>query len=383
MSAPHPLRIGIDARMYSSQFTGIGRYNYELIAELARLDGQTQFVIFLNPAQAAQFVPPGPNFRAVAVAAGHYSLAEQTTFLAALYRQRLDLVHFTHFNAPLFYLRPSVVTIHDLTLSKFPGKKMNSWLHRAAYNLVVRRAVWHARHILTVSQNTACDLQTLLRVSPAKITVTYNGVGSEFRPAADRASLLKELQKKYDLKDEFLLYTGVWRDHKNLLGLLSAVQILREKHGWTGQLVLTGRPDPVYAPALLARVAELKLEDVVRLPGLVPEADLRALYQTARVYVFPSFYEGFGLPPLEAMASGTPVAVSNASCLPEVCGAENAVFFDPYSPADMAAKIASVWVDDALRQKLVARGLARVQQFGWTELAQKTLAVYKKALQII
>lgn len=373
------MRIGIDCRFFGTGFTGIGRYTYELVQHLASLDRETEYVCFLNTPEFQVFTPPGKNFRAVEVSARHYSVAEQTTFLAALLRADLDLMHFTHFNAPLLYTGKSVVTIHDLTLSFFPGQKMTQPLHRLAYEAVLRRSVAHAEEIITVSEHTKDDLVRLLSTPSKKITTIYNGIGHEFGPAKNPAQTKKTVAKKYGLTQPYLLYTGVWRDHKNLLGLIQALSILRTQYTFRGQLVLTGRPDPVYAPAIFAAIKQHKLEKAVITTGMVTEKDLLSLYQAAKVFVFPSFYEGFGLPILEAMAVNVPVAASRASCLPEIAGVHNATFFDPADPADMAHTIRSTWSDQQLRKKLIAGGHARVKKFSWASMARETLAVYRKA----
>ena len=375
---PTPHRIGIDARFYSSHFTGIGRYTAELVARIPLLAPDIEFVVFLAPEQYAEFLPPAANVRAVAVTARHYSVGEQTGFLKALRAEKLDVVHFTHFNAPLLYQRPSVVTIHDLTLHRYPGKKMTKLMHRAAYHAVVRRSVAHARRIIAVSEHTKQDILEFLHTDPHKIAVVHNGIGDEFVPAKKRGALPMELATKYGITQEYLLYTGVWRDHKNLLGLLEAVAQMQQA-GWQGQLVLTGRPDAVYAPELHAAAARLGVAARLVCTGLVPEEELLALYQHARVYVFPSFYEGFGFPPLEAMACGTAVAVSRRSSLPEVCG-EAAAYFDPENPGNMARVMSQVWTDDALRQRLQAMGIVHAKKFRWEQAAEETLAVYRAAL---
>jgi len=366
--------------MYGSRFTGIGRYTYELVQHLAQLDTTNEYVCFLNPEQYKTFKKPAKHVRAVRVDAPHYSIAEQTSFLFALYREHCDLVHFTHFNAPLLYAGKSVVTIHDLTLSKFPGRKMVHFIHRAAYNAVIRRSVAHASRIITVSQHTKKDLMEMLSTPAKKISTIYNGMSGDFHPPKNLAAKHAAITKKYDIHGDYLLYTGVWRDHKNILGMLRALAQLRREKKFSGKLIITGRPDPVYAPDI-HRVIEVEgLRHAVIFVGLVPEADLIALYQAARVFVFPSFYEGFGLPLLEAMAAGVPIAASNASCIPEIGGANNAVYFDPYDISDMAQQIWRAWADDALRKQLISNGKKHVKGFSWEEMAQETLAIYSQVL---
>lgn len=362
--------------MFTSSFTGIGRYVFELTQNLAKLDHETEFVCFLNPREFAQFQAPAPNFRAVKVQARHYSFAEQTTFLQALKRERLDLMHFTHFNAPLLYPRPTVVTIHDLILSFFPGKKMNQWYHRLAYNLVLRRAVQHAQKIITVSQNTKQDLQKVLGTPSQKICVVLNGLSKKFSSTHKQAS--KIVSQKFGLEN-YLLTTGVSREHKNLPRLLQTLAYLRKTQNFSGKLVLTGPRDSLYTPTIIQLIQQLKLEKSVVVLGLVSEEDLQLLLEAARVFVFPSLYEGFGLPPLESMAAGTPVVASATSSLPEVCG-QAAEFFDPYKLREMAAKIFQVWHFAKLRARLISAGYQQIQKFNWQKTAQETYAVYQQAL---
>lgn len=372
--------------MYSTRFTGIGRYVYELTRNLFRIDHKNEYVLFFNEPEFTNFTPPPPTHEnpnppkvtRVKVNAPHYSLREQTKFLHALNKQKLNLMHFTHFNAPLLYSKPSIVTIHDLTLSFFPGKKMNSWPYRTAYNITIKSAVNKAKKVIAVSRNTKEDLQKILQTPDKKVEVIYEGVDSNFRPLKDETYRMT-LKKKFDLEEPYLLYTGVWRSHKNLKNLIKAFHILKTEYGYPGRLVITGRHDPVYAPEIFTQTASLKLLSDILFTGMVDELELIALYNGAQVYVFPSLYEGFGLSPLEAMQCGTPVAASSASCIPEVCGEDNALFFDPKDPADMAEKIYQITSEKSLRERLIAQGLAHVKTFSWKKMAKQTLKLYNKA----
>ena len=383
------MRIGIDCRMYSSAFTGIGRYVYELTDNLFRIDRENEYVLFFNEPEYEKFQMTNgkkqissksqlPNIQKVLVNAPHYSIKEQTRFLHLLNKAKLDLMHFTHFNAPIFYRRPSIVTIHDLTLNFFPGKKMNSPLYRAAYHFTLKNAVRKARKVITVSQNTKKDLQILLKTPSNKIEVIYEGVHEKFKPLNDPA-VVQEVKNRYRLDRPYLLYTGVWRSHKNLPNLIKAFHILKNDYGFDGYLVITGRKDPLYAPEIEKEAMSLQLDNEVIFTGLVDEKDLVPLYNGALAYVFPSLYEGFGLSPLEAMQCGIPVAASASSCIPEVCGEGNAVFFDPECPNEMAEKIFSVISEKSLRERLIANGLSHVKKFSWEKMARQTLAVYNDA----
>lgn len=374
------MKIGIDARMYSSKFTGIGRYVFELVDKLSKLDKKNEYVLFMNKPQFDEFEPPNKRFSKVLVNAKHYSLSEQLGYLRALRRAKLDLMHFTHFNAPILYRRPSIVTIHDLTLNFFPGKKMNGAFHRFAYSKVLGSVLKRSKKIISVSENTKKDLVEIAHISPSKIDVIYEGVNEDFGPRSDEEQN-DEVLKKYGITKDYVLYTGVWRGHKNLVNLIKAFGILKQIEHFDGQLVVTGEEDPYY-PEVKRTVAELELEHDTIFTGLVPENELVALYQEAKVFAFPSLYEGFGLPPLEAMRCGTPVVASKTSCIPEICGEENAIFFDPFDPTEMADSIYKVWINSTLQKELRENGLKHSRKFSWDKMAEKTLAIYEEVVSL-
>ena len=361
--------------MYSTDFTGIGRYVYELISNLVKLDRKHEYVVFMNAAEYKQFEPTSKRISKVLVHAKHYSLAEQLGFWRAISRQKLDVMHFTHFNSPILYRGKSVVTIHDLTLSFFPGKKMNSAFYRFAYNVVLRNSVRHANRVIAVSQNTKKDLMEELGTASSKVEVVYEGVNENFSPKF-KAEDVENLKRKYGITRDYMLYTGVWRSHKNLVNLIRALKMLQGDEGFEPLLVITGEEDPYY-PEVKRTVMELGLEHQVIYTGLVSEEELVSLYQGAHLYVFPSLYEGFGLPPLEAMRCGVPVVASKSSCIPEVCGEDNAVYFDPYDPEDLANALRKTWMDVPLRETLRANGLKHSRRFSWEKMAEETLKIYE------
>ncbi len=368
------MRIGIDARMYSSSFTGIGRYTFELLRHLLKIDQKNQYVVFLNKKEYDTTHFAEMNIKKVLVKAPHYSLEEQTQFADKIIGQNLDLMHFTHFNAPLLYRKPFVVTIHDLTLSFYKGKKMTSLVQRTAYNLVIKNVIKNSRQIIAVSENTQNDIRRLFLVPKEKIRVIYEGIGSEFKKITDRPRL-EATGKKYDLNKPFLLYTGVWRDHKNVTGLIQAFAKLVKEENLDLELVITGKDDPAY-PEVKELPKTLGIAEKVHLTGLVSEPELIDLYNLAKVFVFPSFYEGFGLPPLESMACGTPVVASNSSSIPEVCGEKSCLYFDPKNTDEMAAQIQKALKDADLRADLIHAGAQWVQKYSWEKMAKETLEVY-------
>ncbi|MEK7673106.1 MAG: glycosyltransferase family 1 protein [Patescibacteria group bacterium] len=354
-------KIGIDCRIFSSKFTGLGRYTHELVEHFielnSRLKNPYELILFFNDPEYKSF-KLRPHVSKILVNAKHYSLSEQTTFLKKLLKEKLDLMFFPHFNVPILYNRPFVVTIHDLILNYFPGRKMTKFHHRLGYNLTIKHALKKSKKIISVSENTKADILKFFKIPKQKISVIYNGLSPEFKPS------------KNQTKKPFLLYTGVWRNHKNLPRLIEAFDILQQKIPEL-KLIITGKEDPFY-PEVRKTIKSLKLQDKIITPGLVDEKELLKLYQEAAIYVFPSLYEGFGLPPLEAMSCATPVAASNTSSIPEIAGKNNAVYFDPYNVQDIADKIYKLYANKNLSAELVKNGLEHVKNFSWEKTAKET-----------
>jgi glycosyltransferase involved in cell wall biosynthesis len=269
-----------------------------------------------------------------------------------------------------------VVTIHDLILHFFPGNKLNKPHQRAAYKLVLNSALKKAERVIAVSNSTKNDLVKISKTNPEKIRVIYEAANEDFHLLENQNSKYKTLLK-YNISKPFILYTGVWRVHKNLPNLIKAFHILKQDYRLNYNLVITGKRDDTY-PEVVDEIASLGLEKDVILTGMVEEDELVSFYNCAECYAFPSLYEGFGLPVLEAMACALPVVCSDSSSLPEVCGEGNAVFFNPRSPKDMAEKIAEVCLNKELQDELKARGLERVKDFSWRRMAEETLKVYQE-----
>jgi glycosyltransferase involved in cell wall biosynthesis len=372
------MRIGIDCRILS---TGIGRYVRELINHLAKRDQETQYVLFLNTPDFETYTPPAKNFTTVLTNIPHYSFAEQTRFLRILNSQNLDLMHFTHFNSPIFYNKPSISTIHDLTLHFYPDKfytqkhrSLKKWAQIAAYRTTIKATAKKAKHIIAVSKNTKKDISQQLNILPNKISVIHEGVAAEFKPATDTTHNKKTLED-LNITMPYILYTGAWRVHKNLINLIQAFNIV-SKQIPTIKLVLTGKIDPDY-PEIPAIVKELHLEQKIITPGMVTDQQLIHLYQSAELFVFPSHYEGFGLPPLEAMACGTPVVVSNSSCIPEICGTA-ALYSNPNNYTEMAGTMLKVLLNKELHQQLVQKAEKNLKRFSWEKMAKETIEIYKR-----
>jgi glycosyltransferase involved in cell wall biosynthesis len=367
------MRIGIDARL---DRTGIGRYTFSLIHELAAIDQENEYVLFLRKEKFDSFAPPGSNFQKVLAEIPHYSVSEQLRLPRLVHGAKLDLVHYPHFNVPVFARVPYVVTIHDLThttrrsLESTTRDPAKFALKSAGYELVLRRAVRGARHVIAVSEATKQAITDYLHVDPARITVTYEGVDEAAVSQPDKGAL-----KRFGVTKPYFLYVGAAYPHKNLTKLIEAFAQVKGDY----QLVLAGDNERFGEP-LRARARELKVGERVIFPGRVSDAELAALYAGALSYVFVSLSEGFGLPGLEAMAAGVPVVSSNLTSLPEVYG-DAALYVDPADSANIAAGLERIASDEALRTKLVQLGHERVKQFSWRRMAEQTLQVYREAVR--
>ena len=364
------MRIGIDARKLHD--FGIGTYIRNLLRHLARLDTQTDFVVLCRPEDCASVAAIGENFRAVAATAGNYTLAEQIAIPLALRREGVTLFHAPHYVLPPLVRCRSVVTIHDCIHLMFPQYLPN----RAALAYArtsIRLAARRATRVLTVSESSKRDILRFVDTQPEKIDVIYNAYDERFGIAPPEEDV-ERVRERYQLHDPFVLYAGNVKPHKNLERLIEAFDLVRNRGVAPLKLVLIGDEISKYA-ALRRAVHQHQLHKYVRFVGYLPEKTLAVMYRLASVFVFPSLYEGFGLPPLEAMASGTPVVTSNVSSLPEVAG-DAAVLVDPYSPDAIADGIYRVMSDDALRAELRVKGPLRARQFSWAQSVGRVREIY-------
>jgi glycosyltransferase involved in cell wall biosynthesis len=289
-------------------------------------------------------------------------------------RLGLDLLHSPDFIPPAFGCRRSVITIHDLNFLHYP-QFLTAESHRY-YNEQIEWAVQTADHILCDSQATKSDLTSLLGVPPDKVTVVYLAADSACRPLPDAES--RRIAARYGLEPGYLLFVGTLEPRKNLPGLLQAYRLLLDENVTTAPLVLVGGKGWLY-DEIFRRVEELHLAEQVRFFHGVSDVALVGLYNCASVLAMPSFYEGFGLPALEAMACGTPVVVAERASLPEVVG-DAGLLVNPDSPGDIAQALARVLTEATLRDRMRERGLARAARFTWEESARRTLAVYRQVL---
>jgi glycosyltransferase involved in cell wall biosynthesis len=367
------MRIGIDARIVHYARGGISSYVRRLLRALADLDPEGEYVV-LHSRKDRDPPLPGPGFVSVPCLTPSHNRLERWALGMELARLGLDLLHTTDFIPPAFGYRRSVITVHDLNFLHYP--QFLTAESRRYYNRQIEWATRRADHVLVDSRATAADLVSLLDVPPAKVTVVHLAAGPSFRPFVEaevRARLVR-----YGLQPGYLLFVGTLEPRKNLPGLLEAYRILVDDGVTPADLVIVGGKGWLYDD-VFERVGALALGDRVHFLDGVTDADLPVLYNGAAVLAMPSFYEGFGLPALEAMSCGTPVVVADRASLPEVVG-EAALLIDPDAPDELGRALARVLTDAGLRDLLRTRGLAQAARFSWKETARRTLDVYRALL---
>jgi glycosyltransferase involved in cell wall biosynthesis len=365
------MKIVIDGRMLG--WTGIGRYTKALLEELQQLDRQTEYVVLIRQKDWELWQPSQPNFTRVQTTIEPYSLGEQVQLAWLLYRLQADLVHFLAFNAPILYFKARVTTIHDATLLDYKTARGGGWL-AVLYELkhwAMRLVFWWStktsKAVITDTEYGKSVLVSRGYAAAAKITAIH--LGAPKLPTTTGGAILA---------DPYLLYVGNLYPYKNLRRLIVAMPILRRTYPDL-RLVIVGSADR-FAAQLQDYARQQGADKAVIFTGFVSDEELAAYYSHAKLYVFPSLSEGFGLPPLEAMVRGLPVAAAKASCLPEVLG-DAAAYFDPTDSADIARVIGETLADTKRLSGLKRAGLKRVKQFSWKRMAEQTLAVYKSALK--
>lgn len=374
-----PPTIGIDARGMTGSPTGVGRYVKNLVRAMAALDPELALRLYVPRAAEPVAGPSAGRARVETVALGmpwvDNVLAWNHVRLAAqMLRRPVDLFHGTFYTLPAFCPAPAVVTLHDITFHLHP--EWFTWKARLAFNGFARASARKARHVLTVSECSRADIIAAYDLPPSSVTAVPLAPDPDFARLSDPARL-QEVKQRYGLDGDYLLHVGAITPRRNLPRLLEAfASVRRRAPGLT--LVLAGTVEPP-SPPVEIEVNRKGLAAAVKMAGYVRPGDLPVLYGGAAAVVYPSLYEGFGLPVLEAMASGVPVLASATSCFPEVAG-DAALLVDPTSIEAIAEGLWSILSDEALRRDLIVKGLARAASFSWERTARATLDVYRRAL---
>lgn len=375
------MKIAIDARFFGPQGKGLGRYTQKLVEELEKIDTVNQYDILVNPDTGENYTPANPNFRKVVVDIPWYTVKEQREMPKVLNQGNYDLVHFLHFNVPVLYTKPYVVTIHDLILLEYPTRKASTkgWLvyqlKSLAYKQVIVRAIKASKKIVAISQFTQSSIEKFFHVPEEKFAMIYEGV--------DREKFQKDRKKPFDFqkfeitKGKYLLYVGNVYPHKNIPFLLDAFKEWKSTSNHPDapemKLVLVGKEDYFYKRTK-EEVAARNLEGDVIFTEFVPDEELLDLYQNCASYVFPSLYEGFGLPPMEALSMGAKIYIADATCLPEIFG-DIADYFDPKSLESFVSGLDAHLHKESPSKKSVKNFLGK---YSWEKMAEETLSMYNE-----
>ena len=381
-SEPHrrrtKLHIGIDARFWGLRHAGLGRYVMELVNGLTRLDTSNNYTLFVRSPYNEE-IEVGKNFRLVRADINHYSLEEQWLLPEIFNKYSLDLLHVPHFNVPLFYKKPFVVTIHDLLWHEVKGLSVTTQnpltylVKYLGYRSVVRNALNRSLMIFVPSRVILEKLVKDHGVPEKKIRVTYEAPADIFRPSAEDPSVLS----KYQVRKPFVIYTGSAYPHKNIPQAAAAIKRLNQKGEMLSFVVASSRS--VFLERLSRKLQNEGSDKYVRLIGFVPDEDLMKLYSQAVALLQPSHSEGFGLTGLEAMAVGLPVLTSRSPVFQEIY-ADAALYFDAQSKDDLETVLQTILNDGKLRRRLILKGLQRAKLFSWKTLVKQTLTGYRVAL---
>lgn len=362
------MNIVIDARIINSS---TGTYVAKLLEYLQQVDTTNHYTVLLREKDKNYWKPVQANFTTMIAEFDNYSFSEQIGFKKFLDTLKPDLVHFCMPQQPIFYKGKRVTTMHDMTLLNTYNSDKN-WLIFHAKQLVghfvFKRVAQISDHVIAISNNTKQEFQKFSHIPDNKISVIYEAAEAKL------GSLIP-----YDALpfEEFILYVGQQPDYKNIRRLMQAHQIILESKPNLG-LILVGRMNP--DTSANKEWAEKQGFKNIHFTGFLEDPQRDWLFTKARAYVFASLMEGFGLPPLEAMAYGTPVVSSNTSCMPEILG-DAAAYFDPLSTHDIAAKTLAVINDELLRIKLIDLGYRQVKKYSWRRMAEQTHAVYMDVLE--
>ncbi len=360
---------------------GVGTYIRNVVRTLARLDRDSTYFLIGSQEKVAECGALPPNFHAVALEGGDDTLKGNLAFRAIVRGLECDLVHIPHlFWIPRGLGCPYILTVHDL-LEHMYGMRNASSLRRSVYFYLTRRALHRAARVIAVSQFTRNELEKLLAIPDSRIEVVYNAIDERFLHGHASDADRELIAQRYLVNYPFILYAGAIRPHKNVVRIIEAFSALKSELQKEQQypdlkLIIIG-DDLSSHPRLRRTVVRSGVQNDVRFLGFVPIEVLRIFYDAAKIFVFPSLYEGFGLPPLEAMAHGTPVVASNTSSLPEVVG-NAALLVNPENVFEIRRGLQRALLDTALRAQMKQRGYDQAQRFSWTNSVSRILEIYRE-----
>jgi glycosyltransferase involved in cell wall biosynthesis len=366
------MHIGLDCRILREEPSGMWRFALNMIKKIIEIDKKNSYIFFVNDNYGSNFVEQDINIRLYNLNLKLFSIAEQFILPSVLKRTKIDIFHSFSFAAPLFSPCKTVITIYDLIHLLFPQNY--SCKLALYYKLIVARCIRQTNKFLTISENSKSDIINLLGVSPEKVAVIYGAVDDLFQPM-EKSNLKMKMSKQFGINKDFMLYVGNMRPHKNLLLLIEAFY---KSLSLNPDLILVICAEKAYSfNAVSDKITKLGIEEKVFFVDNISDENLALFYNAARALILPSLYEGFGLPPLEAMACGTPVLASDIKPLREVLG-DAALFFNPSDIEGMSRVMVKVLTDRQLQDNLSKKGSEWARQYSWEKSARELLSLYEE-----
>jgi glycosyltransferase involved in cell wall biosynthesis len=359
---------------------GVGTYIWNLVSHLAKIDSTNTYFLLEGESTTSDLLPTAENFERIRLKERRRGEFHPTEVPRFLKRHKVDVCHIPHDDVPRRLPCRYVVTVHDCVPILYPRQNEFGWMRAARFH-AKRRRLQHSEHIIAVSEATKRDVIRLYQIPENKVTVIHNALDERLtglHPAMEAQSVLE----RYQIHDPYVLYAGNVRTHKNVTRLIEAFAVARtelREHPKYSRLKLLIIGDELATHQALRRTVVIsRVQSDVRFLGFVPYEILKVFYENASAFVFPSLYEGFGLPPLEAMAFGTPVLTSNTSSLPEVVG-DAAIMINPENVFEIARGVKQILCDEDLRKRLIQKGLEQIKKFSWLTAARETLRLYQLA----
>lgn len=373
------MKIAIEAqRLFRKKKHGMDIVALELIRHLQEIDYENEYFIMVKPDEDNDILSETDNFHIIEISGGPYPLWEQYYLPKALKKIKPDILHCTSNTAPLFTKIPLILTLHDILYMQKIDFTKGTWYQRLG-NLyrkwVVPRIVHSCRKIITVSNFEKDEIDTFFSLPPHHVEVVYNSYNSHFRQTIKQESL-QSYKQKYHLPERFILYLGNTHPNKNIVNVLKAMSLLHQENDEKIPLVMPDI-DKAFLKRILLEINNPGLKNFIYLTGYVPNHELKYIYNLATIFLYPSFYESFGIPILEAMACGTPVITSDKAAMPEVAH-NSAIIIDPGKPTNITKAIKTLLTDPALYLHYKEAGLKRSSSFSWETTANQIMAIYKE-----
>jgi len=373
------MKIAIDLIFVPAQKTGVGQYAKLLIGSLAEFDEKNQYLLFIKKNQVLEFDPKKTNFRIITCSdVFRFKILmifwEQFILPFILSWKKVDILHSLQQTTPLIGSFKRVVTFHDMTIFLFPEKHTTA--RKFLYSFLMPLSAKKADKLIADSLSTKNDMIKFLDIISEKINVVYLAANPVFglRNTKNAGDVLE----RYGIKNKFILYVGTLEPRKNVIGLINAYQRLVVKNGIAHRLVIVGKKGWQFQP-IFETVKKMRLDQNIIFTGYVPDDDLADIYNAADIFVYPSLYEGFGIPPLEAMACGVPTITSNVSSLPEVAG-NACILINPNDTEEIEQSVFKLLMTEKLRQNMREMGLSRSKEFSRKKLADGTIATYNEVM---